>query len=386
MDVNDRVSFLSAGRAAGWLTDGGATSGCLWSRLRDSLYEPRCFSVFPCAPLSRGIPAGVALVSPLSSRLGAVFRGSDFSRDAWGFTPLCGAASMPFFKRLPPLVTPAKAGVQFFSRLRSRARSFVARHPCLGFTRLRASESLFFACSKKSNQKKEHPAIAPYAQSLCYGCARPLRGSPTVRPWTDVELAHIVWATLRADPAQPRRDRGAPLSAHRARQRRSRSQSPHPPCRAPSPAAREKEGQEPKRMLRARRNLLRLGCAGCAVNGAPMQRQRDVGKARRVARMDASQFDVSPGTDCRRTAGVALRSRRAGARRPLHRGGLLFGYFLLATQEKVTRAPQACESFFFRTRRKTSLNPQIHSTHTTMSRAQARNSKSPVCAERQSIQ
>ena len=65
-------------------------------------------------------------------------------------------------------------------------------------------------------------------------------------------------------------------------------------------------------MLRARRNLLRLGCAGCAVNGAPMQRQRDVGKARRVARKDASQFDVSPGTDCRRTPGVALRSRRAG--------------------------------------------------------------------------
>jgi len=27
------------------------------------------------------------------------------------------------------------------------------------------------------------------------------------------------------------------------------------------------------------------------------------------------------------------------------RGGLLFGYFLLATQEKVARAPQECESF-----------------------------------------
>ncbi|HET9032735.1 MAG TPA: hypothetical protein VFN25_07510, partial [Dokdonella sp.] len=40
---------------------------------------------------------------------------------------------------------------------------------------------------------------------------------------------------------------------------------------------------------------------------------------------------------------VALRSRRAGARRPLQWGGLLFGYFLLATQEKVTRSPEASE-------------------------------------------
>ena len=115
--------------------------------------------------------------------------GSDFSRDASLFTLLRRAASLPFF------------------------------------TRLRASESLFFVWPKKSNQKKGHPAIAPYAQSLCYGCARPLRGSPTVRPWTDVELAHIVWATLRADPAQPRRDRGGPLRAHPARQSRSQSQS-----------------------------------------------------------------------------------------------------------------------------------------------------------------
>ncbi len=41
--------------------------------------------------------------------------------------------------------------------------------------------------------------------------------------------------------------------------------------------------------------------------------------------------------------GTASRSRRAGARRPLQRGGLLFGYFLLATQEKVTRSTEASE-------------------------------------------
>ena len=73
-------------------------------------------------------------------------------------------------------------------------------------------------------------------------------------------------------------------------------------------------------------NTLFLCCAGCAVNGAPMQRQRGVGKARRVGARDRAQFAASTRMCCQRTSGVALRSRRAGARRSLHRGGLLFGY------------------------------------------------------------
>ncbi len=131
---------------------------------------------------------------------------------------------------------------------------------------------------------------------------------------------------------------------------------------------------------------------------APMQRQGDVGIARKVGAMDCAQFDASPGMDCRRTPGVALRSRRAGrlhglqevgaapahpalaafahpcaaqrrsscrARRSLYRGGLLLtpgscpspcgpatpfalllqrsGAFLLATQEKDSRSPEASE-------------------------------------------
>ena len=79
-----------------------------------------------------------------------------------------------------------------------------------------------------------------------------------------------------------------------------------------SPAGREKGKSEAKRHPQVCGNSLRLGCAGCAVTGAPMQRQRDAGKARRVGARDRAQFDVSPGTDCRRTPGVALRSRRAG--------------------------------------------------------------------------
>jgi hypothetical protein len=103
-----------------------------------------------------------------------------------------------------------------------------------GFHSPPATESLFFAWPKKSNQKNGHPTLAPYAQSLCSRCARLLRGSLTVHPWTDIELAHIVWAILRTTPAQPRRDRGDPLSAHRARQSEEQSHSHREPESASS--------------------------------------------------------------------------------------------------------------------------------------------------------
>ena len=194
-----------------------------------------------------------------------------------------------------------------------------------------ASECLLFAWPKRRHQEKGHPTLTPYAQSLCSRCASLLRGSPTVHPWTDVELAHIVWAILRTFPPQSRRDRGGPNSAHRARQSKSEEQS-----RRPSPSSSPSKAETCG-------NWLHLGCARCAVDGPPMQRQRDGGIARRVGAMDCAQFDASPWMDCRRTFGVALRSRMAGARRPLYRGGLLFGAFLLATQKKDTRSPEASE-------------------------------------------
>jgi hypothetical protein len=133
--------------------------------------------------------------------------------------------------------------------------SFGARHPCF-FHSPPASECLLFAWPKRRHQEKGHPTLAPYAQSLCFGCARPLRGSLTVHPWTGIELAHIVWAILRTIPAQPRRDRGDPV------ERAS--------C-APMPKA------KPKPRAPACGKPLWLGCAGCAVSGPPMQRQRDGG-------------------------------------------------------------------------------------------------------------
>ena len=80
------------------------------------------------------------------------------------------------------------------------------------------------------------------------------------------------------------------------------------------------------------------------MNGAPMQWRSGGDKARRVARRDASQLAASPRMDCQPTPEPLREVAGQDARRPLHRGGLLFGYFLLATQEKVTRSPKASES------------------------------------------
>jgi hypothetical protein len=56
-------------------------------------------------------------------------------------------------------------------------------------------------------------------------------------------------------------------------------------------------------------------------------------------RQDAGQFFVGTGVPSKNPAA------RTRTRRARHRGALLFGYFLLGKQEKVTRAPTASESF-----------------------------------------
>jgi hypothetical protein len=99
-----------------------------------------------------------------------------------------------------------------------------------GFHSPPASALLSLAWPRESRQREGHPTLAPCAQSLCSRFARRLRGSLTVHPWTGIELAHIVWAILRTFPAQPRRDRGDPLSAHRARQSEEQSQSVREPA------------------------------------------------------------------------------------------------------------------------------------------------------------
>ena len=76
-----------------------------------------------------------------------------------------------------------------------------------------------------------------------------------------------------------------------------------------------------------------------ALPGAPLQRRAGGGSARRVACMDASQFGVWAGCPVDKPRSPTADFPGRDARKARKRGGLLFGYFLLATQEKVTRPP-----------------------------------------------
>ena len=79
-------------------------------------------------------------------------------------------------------------------------------------TALRASQVTFLWWAKKGNPKKAHPALVPCAHSLCFGCARLLRGSLTAHPCAGSSRAHIVWALLRTFPSQSRHERGDPMA------------------------------------------------------------------------------------------------------------------------------------------------------------------------------
>ena len=171
-----------------------------------------------------------------------------------------------------------------------------------------ASESLSLAWPRESNQREGHPTLTPCAQSLCSRYAGLLRGSPTVHPWTGVELAHFLWATLRALPPQSRRDRGAPYSAHRARQ--SNSEEPE---------------AKPKPKRKRARN-----CFVFAAHDALSQGPLSGGEVTEESPQGGSQ-GCEPvwrqSTDGLSTnPGVTSRTRRAGARRASLWGGLLFGY------------------------------------------------------------
>ena len=171
-----------------------------------------------------------------------------------------------------------------------------------------------FSClAKRKSPKRRPPREHVLSTSVCSGCACGRRGSPTAHPCTCGELSRILRAILRTDPSPARRVRGAPISAHPARPcgksklfRLASSEATMAVIEADwGPCASGRAGREGPQ---GGRNGLRPLAA------AP-------GMARRQARPARSDFSSTDG------------------RKTQHRGGLLFGNFLLATQEKVTRPP-----------------------------------------------
>jgi hypothetical protein len=73
-------------------------------------------------------------------------------------------------------------------------------------------------CLAKEKSPRERPPREHVpSTSLCSGCARGRRGSPTAHPCAGGELARILRPILRAFPSPARRVRGAPLGALPAR-------------------------------------------------------------------------------------------------------------------------------------------------------------------------
>ena len=85
--------------------------------------------------------------------------------------------------------------------------------------------------------------------------------------------------------------------------------------------------------------LLRQDGRALLLPGPSRPRRGRVGNSPKGRAHDARAFAVRPLMACQRTSGAASRRRRADARRPRPRGCVLFGYFLLHKQEKVTRPP-----------------------------------------------
>jgi hypothetical protein len=121
---------------------------------------------------------------------------------------------------------------------------------------------------------------------------------------------------------------------------------------APSPHHRGPVSAPPAHPSKsASRTTALLGCALLLILGPLLPRRAHGGKLVRVARRKrASSLHVYGRTFNEPRNAIANLS--GNARQAWHRGRLLFGYFLLAKQEKVTRSPQASGSSALRIKNK----------------------------------
>jgi len=260
-----------------------------------------------------------------------------------GLTPILNCGSQAF-TRLWRLTLFLRYGSQAFTRLRRASHPrfrwlrFAALCRSSTFTRLRRASHFSLRGQRKVTKRKATPTFAPDGLLS-------VRSPAVLTVNRPANNSAIPGLRQFAFPRLPAPLLGAPVGApFQAKARAS--------CAQKRAARRNGVSRSYKRKMIQAHDLTppitafppRLWRAGCAFNGAPMARRVGGEKARRVGARDRAQFDASPGMDCQRTPEPAREVGGQDARRPRHRGGLLFGYFLLATQEKVTRSPKASES------------------------------------------
>ena len=177
--------------------------------------------------------------------------------------------------------------------------------------RLPSGRATFLCLAKERWPKERPPREHALSTSLCSGFASGRRGSPKAHPCACGELARVLRAILRTFPTSACRVRGAPFDARPARVADEAACSISLRTRPRWPSSKRNWG--PCAAVRAGRSGLQGGRNGLRpLAAAP-------GMARRQARSARTNFSSMDG------------------RKTQHRGGLLFGNFLLATQEKVTR-------------------------------------------------
>lgn len=188
------------------------------------------------------------------------------------------------------------------------------RHPCLFSAPLPGARVTSLCLAKEKSPRERPPREHVLSTSLCSGCASGRRGSPKAHPCACGELARILRAILRTDPSSARRVRGAPLGALPARLVGRSECTGFTPNQAWVAVVEAGFFRGPCAAVRAGRSGPQGGRKGLRpLAAAP-------GMARRQARPARTDFSSMEG------------------RKTQHRGGLLFGDFLLAKQEKVTRA------------------------------------------------
>ncbi len=197
----------------------------------------------------------------------------------------------------------------------SNARSFGARHPCRFFTRLRRASHLSLSGQRNMAQRKATPMQRSPGILPC-DCAKRFRGWLTVHPWTGSQLTRI-------PASHPAGNSCTTSPLHRG------------PIYCASCAAKTK--QVPARFgfgFGSRFGAQDARYQGPVTRGGPAQ-ELSVGWPTRcgpVRRQSTDGLSANPGAGPRTWSTGTVRKARVW-------GGLLFGYFLLATQEKVTRSP-----------------------------------------------
>ena len=189
------------------------------------------------------------------------------------------------------------------------------QYPCCFFARLPGGRATFLCVAKERWPKERPPRCCVF---------RPSMDEKSVRSGRACRRAILGAAASGRNPLRP--PCGPDRPAHTAAQGPLKSSALATAILA-SPEA----------------GLSELICplerAGCAPSGAPRTRRADDGKVRRMAHRRCASSPQAQGCAFGEPRRSLAHPEHRDVLRTCSRGGLLFGDFLLATQEKVTRAP-----------------------------------------------